>query len=152
MLVSTETFGRLGKPVMALPFKLAAYASVGGVGFNDGFVVHASRKLFVGLCRGNCVLCKRSLYALAYVNGNAVCAGADIPTSKNNRVFCPLRLVVVQLLLGAVLLLHSSARTLECCGTITSSECDTCGCFCLLVFYVYAVTQTLLEKPSLVLQ
>ena len=55
--LSTETFGRIGKPL---------------------------RKLSVGLCTGNCVLYKRSLYALAHVSGNAFCAGADIPTSEIN--------------------------------------------------------------------
>ena len=40
----------------------------------------ALRELSAGLCRGNCVLYKRSLYALARVSGTAFRAGADIPT------------------------------------------------------------------------
>ena len=43
---------------------------------------HALRELSVGLCRGNCVLYKRSLFALARVSGTAFRAGADIPTSE----------------------------------------------------------------------
>lgn len=80
--LSTETFGRLGKPAMALLNKLAECASASGVVFKDGFVVNALRELSVGLCRGNCVLYKRSLYALARVSGTAFRAGADIPTSE----------------------------------------------------------------------
>ena len=79
--LSTKTFGRLGKPAMALLNKLAECASASGVVFKD-FVVNALRELSVGLCRGNCVLYKRSLYALARVSGTAFRAGADIPTSE----------------------------------------------------------------------
>ena len=82
--LSTETFGRLGKPAMALLNKLAECASASGVAFKDGFVANALRELSVGLCRGNCVLYKRSLYALARVSGTAFRAGADIPTSEIN--------------------------------------------------------------------
>ena len=53
-------------------------------GFKDGFVVNAFGELSVRLCRGNCVLYKRSLYALARGSGNAFRAGADIPTSEIN--------------------------------------------------------------------
>ena len=80
--LSTETFGRLGKPAMALLNKLAECASASGVVFKDGFVVNALCELSVGLCRGNCVLYKRSLFALASVSGSAFRAGADIPTSE----------------------------------------------------------------------
>ena len=61
---------------------LAECASASGVVFKDGFVVNALRELSVGLCRGNCVLYKRSLFALARVSGSAFRAGADIPTSE----------------------------------------------------------------------
>ena len=81
---------------MALITKLAESASVGCVVFKDGFVVKALRTLPVGLCRGNCMLCKRSLYVLAHVSGNAFRAGA-IRTSKINKgkllslsIDCPL--------------------------------------------------------------
>ena len=74
--------GRLGKPAMALLNKVAECASASGVVFKDGFVVNALRELSVGLCRGNWVLYKRSLCALALVSGTAFRAGADIPTSE----------------------------------------------------------------------
>ena len=45
-------------------------------------VKDALRELSVGLCRGYCVLYKRSLFALARVSGTAFRAGADIPTSE----------------------------------------------------------------------
>ena len=58
-----------------------------------------------GSCRGNCVLYKRSLYALARVSGNAFRADADIATSpKNQGCFVPFRLTVFQPLMGTVLL------------------------------------------------
>ena len=82
--LSTETFSRLGKPAMALLNKLAECAAASGVVFKYGFVVNSLHELSVGLCTGNCVLYKRSLYALARVSGNAFHAGADIPTSGIN--------------------------------------------------------------------
>ena len=69
---------------MALLNKLAECALASGVVFKDGFVVNALRELSVELCRGNCVLYKRSLYALACVIGNAFRVGAHIPTSEIN--------------------------------------------------------------------
>ena len=83
-LLSTETFSRLGKPAMALPNKLAECALASGVVFKDGLLINAWHELSVGLCRGNCVLYKRSLCALARVSGNAFRAGADIPTCESN--------------------------------------------------------------------
>ena len=82
--LSAQTFGRLGIPAMALLNKLAECASASGVVFKDGFAVNALRELSVGLCRGNCVLYKCSLYALARVSGTAFRAGADILTSEIN--------------------------------------------------------------------
>ena len=78
--LSTETFGRLGNSTMALLNKLAEYASASGVAFKDSFAVKALRSLSVGLCRGNCLLNKRSLYALARASSNAFLAGANILT------------------------------------------------------------------------
>ena len=69
---------------MALLNKLAECALTGGVDFKDGFVANALHELSVGLCRGNCVLFKRSLYALARLSGNAFGAGADILISETN--------------------------------------------------------------------
>ena len=62
---------------MALLNKVAVCASASGVVFKDGFVVNALREPSVGLCRGNFVLYKRSLFALARVSGTAFRAGAD---------------------------------------------------------------------------
>ena len=69
---------------MAMLNKLAECALAGGVVFKDGPVVNALRELSVRLCRGNCVLYKRSRYALACVSGNTFCAGADNSTSHFN--------------------------------------------------------------------
>ena len=80
--LSTDTFGTLGKPAMALLNKLAECASASGVVFKDCFVHNALRELSVGMCRGNCVLYKRSLYALDRVSDTAFRAGAAIPTSE----------------------------------------------------------------------
>ena len=68
--LSTETFNRLGKPAMALINDLAGCAS--------SVVSNILRELSVGLCRGNCVLYLRSLYALAHMSGNAFLAGSDV--------------------------------------------------------------------------
>ena len=46
--------------------------------------MNALHELSVGLCRGHCVLCKRSHYASACVSGNAFRADADTPTSEIN--------------------------------------------------------------------
>ena len=52
VLLSTESFGGLGKPATALVNQVAGCASVNGVVFEGTSVVNASRKLSVGLCRG----------------------------------------------------------------------------------------------------
>ena len=69
---------------MSLLNKLAEFALASGVVCKDAFVVNALCELSVGLCRGNCVLYKRSLFALAHAIGTAFHAGADIPTSEIN--------------------------------------------------------------------
>ena len=99
---------------MALLNKLAECASASGVVFKDGFVVNALRELSVGLCRRNCVLYKRSLYALARLSGTA---SVQVLTFRHPKlfkdVFFPFVLIVFQPLLGAVLL-HSL-----CCNAHT---------------------------------
>ena len=82
LLLRCDTFGWLGKLAMALQYKQPECAPASGVVFNGGFVVNALRVLSVGLCRGNCMLYKRSVYALARVSGTAFRAGADIPKFK----------------------------------------------------------------------
>ena len=84
VLWSTDTFGRLGKPAMAMLNKLAECALAGGVVFKDGLVVNTFREISVRLCRGNCVLYKQSRYALACVSGKTFCADADKSTSDSN--------------------------------------------------------------------
>jgi hypothetical protein len=68
---------------LALLNILAESASASGIVFKDSFVVNALRELSAGLCRGNWVLYKCGLYALARVSGNAFHAGSDIPTIRN---------------------------------------------------------------------
>ncbi len=81
--LSTESFGRLGKPAMTLLSELAEAAAAGPpVRPKDGFVAHALRELSIGLCKGNAVLYKRSMYALARVSGDAFRAGMDNPTAE----------------------------------------------------------------------
>ena len=82
--LSTKTFSRLSKPAMVLLDNLAECALVSGIVFKDGFVVNSLRELSVGLCRGNCVLYKRSLYVLVCMSGHTFCADADIPISEIN--------------------------------------------------------------------
>ena len=73
--MSTETFGRLGKPAMALLNRLSEYALAGDIVFKDAVVVNALREFYVGSCR---------VCALAFVSGNAFCAGDGIPIFEMN--------------------------------------------------------------------
>ena len=73
-----------GKHAMAILKKVAVCATAGGVVFKDGSFFNALRELSAGLCLGNCVLYKRSHYALARVSGNAFRAGANILISEIN--------------------------------------------------------------------
>ena len=84
--LSTKIFGRLGKPAMMLRHKLGECAALSGVVFKDRYVVNALRELLVGLCRGNCVLYKRSLYALARVSCSASFI-AGIPLRSPRKLF-----------------------------------------------------------------
>ena len=110
--LSTETFGRLGKPAMALLNKLAECASAGGVVFMDGFVVNALCELSVGLCRGQ--LCVVQAQSVCFSS----CEWHRFPC-RHPKLFkdgCfPFVLTVFQPLLGAVLL-HSL-----CCNTLIKS-------------------------------
>ena len=74
----------LANKAMALLNKIAECAFASGVVFKDVSFGNALRDLFVGLCIGNCVLYKQSLYALAHVSGNAYYESANIPTSEIN--------------------------------------------------------------------
>jgi hypothetical protein len=79
--LSVETYGRLGKPAMQMLSTLASAATNAGVRLRGDFTANALRELSVGLCRGNSVLYKRSLYALARASGVAFRAGMDVPTA-----------------------------------------------------------------------
>jgi nucleotide-binding universal stress UspA family protein len=78
---SVETYGRLGKPAMELLNTLATAATRGGADFKGDFVTNALKEISVGLCRGNAILYRRSLYVLARTSGNAFRAGMDVPTA-----------------------------------------------------------------------
>ena len=73
------------------------------------FVVNALRELSVVLIsKGNCVLYKWRLYALAWVGANTFRAGTDIPTSDTMKdVSFLFGLAGFQPLLGAGMLLLS---------------------------------------------
>ena len=79
--LSKEKFSRLGTTAMALLNNLAECASASGVVFKDNSVVKAPSELSVGLSRRNCMLNKRTLYALGHVSGTAFRSGDDILTS-----------------------------------------------------------------------
>lgn len=80
--LSTETFGRLGKPAMQLLNTLADEAEAGGGVYKDGFVTNALREMSICLCKGNAVLYKRSLMSLARASGSAFMAGMTMPTAE----------------------------------------------------------------------
>ena len=128
---------------MALLNKLAECDSAGGVVFKDGFVVNALRELSIGLCRGNCVLYKRSLYALALASGNASRAGADIPTSKINQGY--FLTLSIDCLSASPWCCSFTFSMLYCTltGSLTALEYETSSCYCLLGFHIlYALTHT----------
>ena len=78
--LSTESYGRLGKPAMGLLNTLAATAAASGV-VKDTFVANALRELSIGLCRGNGALYRRALGVMARASGIAFMAGMIVPTS-----------------------------------------------------------------------
>ena len=64
--LSTETFGRLVKPGMALLNKLDECALARGIAFKDGIVANVFCDISVFLCRVNSVFYQQSIYALAF--------------------------------------------------------------------------------------
>ena len=79
---SVETYGRLGKPAIALLGRLGVEAAgVGGVS-KSAFVRSAIRELSVGLCRGNCVMYRKSLGLRAAGVGQGFRPGAARPTAE----------------------------------------------------------------------
>jgi hypothetical protein len=77
---SVETFGRLGKPAMALINTLATSAAASASLHKSGFVTNALRELSIALCRGNGAMYRRSMTALARASGTCLRAGLDVPT------------------------------------------------------------------------
>jgi hypothetical protein len=71
VLMSVESFGRLGAPALTLLGDLAAQAvQAGGPGLSRAaFISGALRELSVPLCRGNASLCRSG----AYVATRATC-------------------------------------------------------------------------------
>ena len=106
--VANREFWYAWQSYLGVANKLAECALVDGVVLKDVFLVNALRKHYIKLCRGSCVPCKLSLYALACESGNAFRAGDDIPKFEIKKgYFRSSRLIVFQPLLGASLLIHS---------------------------------------------
>ena len=80
--LSTESFGRHGRPAMVFLKKLADYAASTGSVDAESFVTNSLRELSIGLCRGNAVVYRGGLSALARVTGRVVCPGNDRPTAE----------------------------------------------------------------------
>ena len=88
--LSTETFGRLGKPAMALLNDLAECALRRRVAllFRTLFLSMLCVNSLSGCVVYNCVPYKPSRYALARVSSNDFRAGDDIPASKKYEGHC----------------------------------------------------------------
>ena len=80
--LSTESFGRHGRPAMAFLKKLADYAASSGTVDAADFITNSLRELSVGLCRGNAALYRRGMSAMARVTGRVMCPGDDRPTAE----------------------------------------------------------------------
>jgi Reverse transcriptase (RNA-dependent DNA polymerase) len=79
--LSVESYGRLGKPAMALLGSLATIASAGEGVTKTAFMASAVRELSVALCRGNGIMYRASLQALARASGSVFRAGLPVPTA-----------------------------------------------------------------------
>ena len=79
--LSIETYGRLGKPGMELLNKLGDRAAEGGAD-KSVFVANALRHLSIALCRGNAVICKRSLTVMARLSGEKFLGGMLVPSGE----------------------------------------------------------------------
>ena len=79
--LSHESFGRMGTPAMKLLNSLAVLANAGGRVVKDGFVGNALKELSISLCRGNALMYRRGLGALARATGSCFTAGLTVPTA-----------------------------------------------------------------------
>ena len=82
---SIESYGRLGRPAIALLARLGAEAA--GVGDQNwvsksAFVRSALRELSVGLCMGNCVMYRKALGLRAIGVSQGFRPGSDRPTAE----------------------------------------------------------------------
>ena len=80
--LSTESFGRHGRPAMVFLKKLADYAASMGSADAEHFVTNSLRELSIGLCRVNAVVYRGGLVALLRVTGRVACPGNDRPTAE----------------------------------------------------------------------
>ena len=80
--LSTETYGRLGKPALALLKRLSSVACETRSVHQDDFIDNALRELSIGLCRGNAVMYRRGQTALARVTGEAIQRGDETPSAE----------------------------------------------------------------------
>ena len=79
--LSHESFGRMGTPAMELLNSLAVLANAGGRVVKAGFVGNALKELSISLCRGNALMYRRGLGALARTTGSCFAAGLTVPTA-----------------------------------------------------------------------
>ena len=80
--LSVETYGRMGKPAMEFLNTLATIASTEGSVDKDLFMTNALKELSIGLCRGNGVMYRRGVTALARVTGTALMMGLPVATAE----------------------------------------------------------------------
>jgi hypothetical protein len=79
--LSQESYGRLGKPAMALLHQLAEVASRCGDVDRGVFVTNALRRLSVALYKGNAYILRMGIQSLAECTGRAVVRGRAQPTA-----------------------------------------------------------------------
>jgi hypothetical protein len=75
-----ETYGRLGRPAMAMLNALADAAAANGGVSKATFVRGALRELAVALGRGNALMCRVSMFQLARTAGRGHRPGLLVPT------------------------------------------------------------------------
>jgi hypothetical protein len=84
ILLSVESFGRLGAPALTLLGDLADQAvQAGGPGLSRAaFISGALRELSVALCRGNVSLCRSGAYVATSAAGRAPMHGLAQPSAE----------------------------------------------------------------------
>jgi hypothetical protein len=74
-----KTYGRLGRPAMAMLNALADVAAANGGVSKAAFVQGALRELAVALCRGNALMYRVSMFQLAWTAGRGYRPGLLVP-------------------------------------------------------------------------